>query len=82
MQRRVQLRARQMERVIALIDSKGKKLKGKYCTIQYNIVTIQHRLFPTLNKITLQQHFVPKIGMVGKRVDKGIILSWSTPNID
>ena len=33
---------------------------------QYNNNTIQHRLFPTQNKITLQQQFVPNSVMVGK----------------
>ena len=39
-------------------------------------------LCPTKNKIILQQQFEPKIVMVGMGVDRRIILSWSTPNID
>ena len=48
-------------------------------TIQYNIIYIQHK-----TKISLQQQFVKKFGMIGKGVDSRIILSWSTPlpNID
>ena len=41
-----------------------------------------HRLFPRRNTITLHQQFVPNIGMVGKGVNRRIMLSWSTPNID
>ena len=41
-----------------------------------------HRLFPTRNRITLQHQYVAKIGLVGKGVDRRIILPWSTPNID
>ena len=33
---------------------------------------IQHRLFPTQNKIKLQQQIVPNIGMVGKVVGRRI----------
>ena len=48
----------------------------RYDTMQYNMVYFQH------NTITSQQQFLPNIGMVGKGVDRRIILSWSTPNID
>ena len=52
----------------------------QYNTLQCN--PIQHRLFPTKDEIALQQQFVLTIGMIGKGLDRNIILSWSIPNID
>ena len=50
----------------------------RYDTIQYNTTSfishIEHNYITTA--------ILPNIGMVGKGVDRRIILSWSTPNID
>ena len=46
----------------------------QYNSIQYNIVYFQHR-----TQLHHNSNFLPNIGMVGKGVDRRIILSWSTP---
>ena len=46
---------------------------NKYNTTSF-IYNIEHNYIATA--------ILPNIGMVGNGVDRGIILSWSTPNID
>ena len=58
-----------MQHVTAVKIGGGQVLYDEV-TIQYNIVSFQHR--------TQHQQFVPSIGIVGKGVDRRIILLWST----
>ena len=53
-----------------------------YTTIQYN--TIQYNTISFISNIVHDHnsHYYPNIGMVGKGVDRRIILSWSTPIIN
>ena len=57
--------------------------------VQCNAVqcsTVQYSTIPFISNVEKQIlttiNFVHKIGMIGKGVDRRIILSWSTPNID